>query len=84
VKSGLKAVVFKTPRLKESMAFFTDLPGFGITEFSPTHFVIYSKGIRIVFIGSDSELEVELYLDKKNGESFTILEDPNQIKVIIS
>lgn len=66
------------------MSFFTAQLGFTISEFSLTHFVIFSKGIRIVFIGSDAELEVELYLGKSSGESFTILEDPNQIKIIIS
>ena len=80
----MKAVVFKTPRLKETMRFFTDQLGFTINEYSPTHFVIHSKGIRIVYIKSDTEPDVELYLRKSFSESFTILEDPNQIKIIIS
>jgi hypothetical protein len=66
------------------MSFYSDQLGFKINEYSPTHFVIYSKGIRVVFIGSDTELNVELYFCKSKGESFTTLEDPNQIKIIIS
>jgi hypothetical protein len=84
LKPHLKAVVFKTPRLKETMSYFTDQLGLSIKEYSPTHFVIYSKGIRILFIGSDTDPDVEFYFCKSMGESFTILEDPNQIKIIIS
>jgi hypothetical protein len=84
LKPHLKAVVFRTPRLKETMSFFTGQLGLSINEYSPTHFVIYSKGIRIVFIGSDNELNVELHLRKSMSEGFTILEDPNQIKIFIS
>lgn len=84
MKPRLKAVVFRTPRLKETMSFFTEQLRFSINEYSPTHFVIYSKGIRIVFIRSDTKLEVELYLCKSADESFEILKDPNQIKIIIS
>jgi hypothetical protein len=84
LKPHLKAVVFRTPRLKETMSFFTGQLGFSINEYSPTHFVIYSKGIRIVYIDSNTEPEVELYLCKSTSEGFTILEDPNQIKIIIS
>ncbi len=77
-------MVFKTPRLKETMCFYANQLGLPINEYSPVHFVIYSKGIRIVFIGSETELNVELYFCKSIGESFTILEDPNQIKIIFS
>ena len=77
-------MVFRTPRLKETLSFFTERLGFNINEYSPTHFVIYSKGIRIVFIDSDTEPEIELYLSKSVGKDFTILEDPNHIKIIIS
>ncbi len=84
LKPGLKAVVFKTSKLKETMSFYGDQLGLCIDEYSPLHFVIYSKGIRIVFIGSDTEENVELYFYKSVGERLAILEDPNQIKIIIS
>jgi hypothetical protein len=66
------------------MSFFTEQLGFSINEYSPIHFVIYSKGIRIMFTRSDKMLEVEFYLRKSEDESSEILEDPNQIKIIIS
>lgn len=84
LKPDLKALVFKTPRLKETMSFYKDQLGLPVNEYSPVHFVIYTKGIRIVFIGSDTERNVEFYFCKSIGESFTMLEDPNQIKIIIS
>ncbi len=84
MKPHLKAVVFRTLLLKETMSYFADQLGLGIKEYSPTHFVIYSKGIRVVFIESEDDQNAELYFSKSNGESFTVLEDPNQIKIIIS
>ena len=84
MKPHLKAVVFKTPRLKETMYFFSETLGFSINEYSLTHFVIHSKGIRIVYIESDANPGVELYLCKSMNEHFSILEDPNQIKIIIT
>jgi hypothetical protein len=84
LKPHLKAVVFRTPRLKETMSYFTDQLGLSIKEYSPTHFVIFSKGIRVVFIESETDPNVELYFSKSIGESFAVLEDPNQIKIIIS
>jgi len=84
LKPHLKALVLKTSRLKETLAFFIDQLGFIIKESSLTHFVIHSKGVRIVFIESKDELEVEFYLNKTLEESLTILEDPNHIKIIIS
>ena len=66
------------------MGFFTEQLGLSMNEYSLTHFVIYSKGIRIVFIVSETAPSVELYFSKSNGESFKVLDDPNQIKIIIS
>ena len=48
----LKAIVFKTARLKETLAFFTGRLGFAIKESSPTHFVIFSEGVRVLFVAS--------------------------------
>jgi catechol-2,3-dioxygenase len=95
----LKAVVFKTSRLKETEDFFIHELGFVIKESSITHFVIHAKGIRILFVEFDNDLEVELYLSKSLSPSqennltlhsntkiprLTICKDPNRIKIIIA
>jgi hypothetical protein len=95
----IKAVVFKTPKLKETKIFFTSELGFVIKESSVTHFVIHSKGIRLLFVESGNDLEVELYLSKVLSSSdennltlhsspknsgLAFCEDPNGIKIIIS
>jgi hypothetical protein len=94
----LKAVVFRISKLKETKDFFVGL-GTAIKESSVKHFVIHSKNIRLLFVESDNDLEVELYLSKSlslsNENDLTlhsiakipglaILEDPNGIKIIIS
>jgi hypothetical protein len=84
VKTLLKAVVFKTSRLRETQAFFETTLGMKIEESSITHLVIHTKDIRILFVESNSGPEVEFYLTKKSTEGLTIQEDPNQIKIIIS
>ena len=58
----IKAVVFRTGRLKATMAFFKDQLGFSIREYSATHFVIHSKGIRLLFVDLAGDPEVEIYL----------------------
>jgi len=50
----LKAIVIKTPRLKETLSFFTGELAFAVKESSPTHFVIHSKDIRVLFVGTNS------------------------------
>ena len=84
MKPRLKAVVLKTSLLKETRYFFETTLGMKIEESSITHFVIYEKGIRVLFVESNNGPEVELYLTKKLAESLTVQEDPNQIKIIIS
>jgi catechol-2,3-dioxygenase len=84
VKTDLKAVVFKTSRLRETKNFFETIPGMKIRESSLTHFVIYAEGLRVLFVESNNTLEVELYLSKKSAEVLTVREDPNQIKIIVS
>jgi catechol-2,3-dioxygenase len=84
VKPHLKAVVLKTSRLKETQDFFETTLGMNIVESSITHFVIYAKGIRILFVESNNGPAVELYLTKKSADGLTVQEDPNQIKIIIS
>jgi catechol-2,3-dioxygenase len=95
----LKAVVFRTSKLKETKDFFVNELGMAIKESSATHFVIHSKSIRLLFVESDNDLEVELYLSKSLSAShennltlhsatkipgLTICEDPNSIQIIIS
>ena len=84
MNSSLKAIVLKTPRLNETLSFFIDQLGFTIKESSPTHFVIHSKGIRILFIESNNDLEIELYLSQKPTKELFVQEDPNHIKIIVS
>ena len=79
----LKAIVLKTPRLKETLAFFTNELGFTIQESSPTHFVIHSDGVRILFVASDSGSAVEFYLSAKSVEGLCVLRDPNLIKIVV-
>jgi catechol-2,3-dioxygenase len=80
----LKAVVLKTSRLRETNDFFETTLGLKIEESSLTHFVIYNKGIRILFVDSMNDPEVELYFTKKSSECLTVQKDPNQIKIIVS
>ena len=80
----LKAIVLKTPQLKETLSFFVDQLGFAVKEFSPTHFVIHTKGIRILFVESNNGLEIELYLTEKSAKELCVQEDPNHIKIIVS
>ena len=60
----IKAVVFRTSKLKETKEFFIAKLGVAIKEYSMTHFVIHSRGIRLLFVESDNDLEVELYVSK--------------------
>ncbi|HET6999984.1 MAG TPA: hypothetical protein VFI33_01690 [Puia sp.] len=78
----LKAIVFKTTRLRETRNFFESVLGMKIEECSRTHFLIYRGDLRILFIGTDSGPEVVFYLSRKSGEGLSVLNDPNQIKII--
>jgi hypothetical protein len=95
----IKAVVFKTPELQATKEFFVTKLGLVIKEYSVTHFVIHSKGIRLLFVDADHEPEVEMYVRKKlsaSVENKLILHpmhrnprllncaDPNGIKIIIA
>ncbi len=84
MKTIIRAIVFRTPRLKETEKFFSETLGLPFLESSPTHFLLYAKSIRIVFMETNSEPEVELYLSGEHAAPFCILVDPNQIKIIIS
>ncbi len=95
----VKAVVFKTQFLKEIKEFYTCTLGLKILESSKNHFVIFSKGLRLLFVSSNQDFEVELYLHdivrrviKKNRAKQSnssraglfVLEDLNKIKVFVS
>jgi hypothetical protein len=84
MKPEIKALVFRTSKLAVTKAFFADQLGMTIREYSPTHFVIHSKGVRLLFVKSTGELEVEIYLDNTPAKKLTVLEDPNHIKIISS
>jgi len=84
LKNCLQALVLKTPRFRETQKFFTTKLGMKIEESSASHFVIYDKGIRVLFVASDTDLEVELYFTRGLAESLTVQADPNQIKIISS
>jgi hypothetical protein len=84
VKTAIRAFVFRTPRLKETEKFYRDTLGLPVRESSPKHFLIYANGIRIVFMETEGNEKVELYLSSEPANPFCILEDPNQIKVIIT
>ena len=51
-------------------------------EFSHQHFVVHTKGLRIVFLQSENEFDVELYIDSESG-NFTRLKDPNDVKIVV-
>jgi catechol-2,3-dioxygenase len=84
----LKAVVFRTSKLKETKDFFINELGFIIKESSITHFVLQAKGIRILFVETGNDFNVELYVRKRLNAAaknkLTLHEDPNNIKIIIS
>jgi catechol 2,3-dioxygenase-like lactoylglutathione lyase family enzyme len=80
--STIKSVVFKTPNLNETKSFFENSLDFNIKESSLQHFVLASKGLRIVFLESETDFGIELYVDAKieNRSSFN---DPNGIKITV-
>jgi len=86
----IKAVVFRTSQLKTTKDFFATKLGFVIKESSVTHFVIHSKGIRLLFVESNNDVEAELYMSSKleqhitKTQTLTERRDPNGIKIIIS
>lgn len=80
MKSLVKAVVFKTPNLKKSKHFFENSHNFKIRECSAQHFVLSSKGVRIVFIQADSDFEIELFVNSQTKEILG-LNDPNGIHI---
>lgn len=94
--AAIKAIVFKTAQLKETKQFFESALQLKIKETSARHFVIYSKGIRIIFIESSKQFDVEIYISSTGNldleeRQFNLLQagfkrytDPNGITIIIS
>ncbi len=82
----IKAVVFRTSRLKETKEFFITTLGFVIKESSFRHFVIYSKGIRLLFVESDNPFNVELYMSNvpRSSGGLLLSEDPNGITCLVT
>jgi len=70
MSAALRAVVFKTTKFKATKAFFETEPGLPVKEFSNQHFVVFSKGIRLVFLECNDDFEVDFYVNgKPNKES---------------
>jgi hypothetical protein len=65
--ASIKAIVFKTAQLNATKHFFKTVLGFQIKETSTQHFVVHSKGIRLVFIESGKGFEIELFVNDKSG-----------------
>jgi catechol-2,3-dioxygenase len=63
MSSRIISVVLRTKILDTTKLFFENNLGFKIKEYSHQHFVIHTKGIRIVFLESETELEPELYIE---------------------
>jgi S-adenosylmethionine hydrolase len=80
MSSSIKSVVFKTPNLNATKSFFENSHGFKIKESSLQHFVLASKGLRIVFLESEADFEIELYMDSKT-ENLSNIKEPNGIKI---
>ena len=78
----IKAIVLRTQKLSATKLFFENDLGFRIKEFSHQHFVVHTKGLRILFLQSENEFGVELYTDSESG-NFTSLKDPNDIKIVV-
>jgi len=94
--SRIKAIVFKTKQLQATRNFFNSIPGLRISEASAQHFVVHSKGIRLVFLESANGFEIELYVQDGAGKDtkeikpdlssadFSSYKDPNGITIVIA
>jgi len=93
--AAIKAIVFKTTRLKTTRHFFEHVLNLPIKESTALHFVIYSKGVRLVFVESLADFEVEMYISNKamqlpgaalpavNTANVESSKDPNGITVVV-
>lgn len=78
----IKAIVLRTQKLSATKLFFENDLGFRIKEFSHQHFVVHTKGLRILFLESETELEPELYIET-DMINCTNQIDPNGIKLYL-
>jgi hypothetical protein len=81
--SNIISVALRTQKLSATKLFFENNLGFKIKESSYKHFVIHTKGLRVVFIESENEFNVELYVDSKTV-NHTKLIDPNDIRIVVN
>ncbi len=91
----IKAIVLKTAQLKSTRDFFENRLKLPIKESSARHFVVHSKNIRLVFMESQHQFEVELYINNMPDSHFDSVQldlsfatfknykDPNGISIII-
>jgi catechol-2,3-dioxygenase len=84
----IKAIVFKTARLKETKQFFENILQLKIKERSAIHFVIHSKNIRLLFIESPGAFELEIYAEENKAGIAKVgiknYRDPNGINIIVT
>jgi catechol-2,3-dioxygenase len=82
MQTKIKAVVFKTPRLRETEEFYARELGLKIIESSNYHFVIDAH-LRLIFM-KGKNMEVEMYLSRSTGKlnDVDIQKDVNGIKII--
>lgn len=78
----IKAIVLRTQKISGTKLFFENDLGFKIKEFSHQHFVVHTKGLRILFLQSENDFGVELYIDAES-RNFTSLKDPNDIQIVV-
>lgn len=83
MSSRIISVVLRTKILDTPKLFFENNLGFKIKEYSHQHFVIHTKGIRIVFLESETELEPELYIETDITNCSNLF-DPNGIKLYLN
>jgi catechol-2,3-dioxygenase len=94
--ADIKAIVFKTTQLKATKDFFENILKLQIKESSARHFVLYSKSIRMVFVETPNDFEVEMYINDKSIQNakemppgiaiadFKSYKDPNGMRIIIA
>lgn len=81
----VNSVVLRTQYLSTTKLFFESCLGLRIKEASAKHFVLHTKGLRLVFLDSDSDFGIELYVDVKKESPTTpgCFQDPNGIRIFV-
>ncbi len=74
MRPEIKAVVLRTSGLAATKAFYIHQLGLSIRESSATHFVIHSKGIRLLFVeDTGGGPEVEMYIANGPAKKLVVL-----------